>query len=124
MRFCQGYKIPGYLTTAFQPAANPTLLLSLLPLTLLLRYLTRVEALGSQCSAPLGDGNAAENEPYWLEKMKHQGLSAYNNDPASYTTFRNVKDFGAMGDGLTDDTQAILSVNKFPYLCVVANRIY
>lgn len=59
---------------------------------------------------PLGDGSAAENEPYWLEKIKHQGLSSYNKDPASYRTFRNVKDFGAKGDGVTDDTQAILSV--------------
>ena len=65
---------------------------------------------------PLGDGTAGQDEPYWLEKMKHQGLSAYNKDPASYRTFRNVKDFGAKGDGVTDDTQAILFVYVFPYL--------
>lgn len=56
--------------------------------------------------------------------MKHQGLSAYNKDPASYTTFRNVKDFGAKGDGVTDDTQAILSVCMFPYLYVATNNIH
>jgi len=69
----------------------------------------------------LGDGTAGQDDPNWLEKMKHQGLSAYNKDPASYRTFRNVKDFGAKGDGVTDDTQAILFVYVFPYLCVVTD---
>ena len=73
---------------------------------------------------PLGEGSAAQNEPYWLEKMKHQGLSAYNQDPPSYRTFRNVKDFGARGDGVTDDTQAILYVFLFPYLCVAADGLH
>ena len=34
--------------------------------------------------------------PYWLEEIKHQGISALNPDK-SYQVFRNVKDYGAKG---------------------------
>lgn len=71
-------------------------------------YLTYVAALGSECPAPLGGGYACDGEPYWLEKMKHQGIAAYNPNATDYKVFRNVKDYGAVGDGVTDDTQAIM----------------
>ena len=71
-------------------------------------YLTYVAALGSKCSAPLDTGYARKDEPYWLEKIKHQGIAAYNPDPTGYEVFRNVKDYGAVGDGVADDTEAIL----------------
>lgn len=50
-------------------------------------------------------------QPYWLEEIKHQGISAFNIDPSSYQVFRNVKDFGAIGksESLFDNISWTLS---------------
>ncbi|KAK7015096.1 pectin lyase fold/virulence factor [Favolaschia claudopus] len=69
-----------------------------------------VASLGTSCSAPLGSGSAAAGDPFWLANIKHQGISAFNPNPSSYQVFRNVKDFGAIGDGVHDDTNAINGV--------------
>ncbi|PSN72002.1 exo-beta 1,3 glucanase-like protein [Corynespora cassiicola Philippines] len=44
---------------------------------------------------------------YWLADIPHQGLAAFNPNPANYKVWRNVKDYGAKGDGVTDDSAAI-----------------
>ncbi|KAJ3762988.1 exo-beta-1,3-glucanase [Lentinula raphanica] len=83
----------------------PSTLLTVLGV--LLSFTTLVSSLGSTCSAPLGAGTAAPSDPYWMQNIKHQGTAAFNADPSGYQVFRNVKDFGAKGDGVTDDTAAI-----------------
>jgi len=47
--------------------------------------------------------------PYWLEELgrKYPGTNPFGQDSAGYKVFRNVRDYGATGDGLKDDTDAI-----------------
>ena len=45
---------------------------------------------GSSCSAPLRSGKSASDDAFWMENIKHQGISAYHSDP-NYQVFRNVK---------------------------------
>ncbi|KAB5566596.1 pectate lyase superfamily protein-domain-containing protein [Coniochaeta sp. 2T2.1] len=42
---------------------------------------------------------------YWMQDIAHQGVAPYAGP--GYKVFRNVKDYGAKGDGRTDDTAAI-----------------
>lgn len=43
---------------------------------------------------------------YWLANINHQGEPAYGSSN-SYPVFRNVQDYGAVGDGVNDDTASI-----------------
>ncbi|KAF2263780.1 exo-beta 1,3 glucanase-like protein [Lojkania enalia] len=49
----------------------------------------------------------ADNPPYWLADIEHRGISPFHENSAGYKIWRNVKEYGAKGDGVTDDTAAI-----------------
>ncbi|KAF8960770.1 pectate lyase superfamily protein-domain-containing protein [Flammula alnicola] len=84
-----------------------SLLGSLRTASVVLAFATLVSGLGTTCSTSLGAGTSGPNDPFWMESIKHQGKSPFNPNPSSYTVFRNVKDYGAVGDGVHDDTSAI-----------------
>lgn len=59
---------------------------------------------------------------YWYSEIARQGKVAYGND-SDYVVFRNVMDFGAMGDGVTDDTDAINNATYLGNRCEYQNNV-
>jgi polygalacturonase len=49
---------------------------------------------------------AAVGGSYWMQSIARKGTVPWGGDP-SYVVFRNVLDYGAVGNGVADDTAAI-----------------
>lgn len=65
---------------------------------------TGVSTAASAAASTVASTAASSN--YWLAGVKRQGTVAFGNNTA-FKIYRNVKDYGAVGDGSTDDTAAI-----------------
>ncbi|KAH5082276.1 hypothetical protein HBI82_010620 [Parastagonospora nodorum] len=59
---------------------------------------SQLQSIGAAATFPDG---------YWLNDMSGKGIAAFNANPSGYKVFRNVKDYGAKADGVTDDSDAI-----------------
>jgi Pectate lyase superfamily protein len=55
--------------------------------------------------AKVGSVNTSTTGDYWLGQISHSGSKSIYD--SSYRVYRNVLDFGAKGDGIQDDTDAI-----------------
>jgi len=78
-------------------------LLSHLPIMRPLSFFVGLAASLAVAASPLAD---QETGGYWYEKVKHNGINTGTTN-SNYLVYRNVKDFGAKGDGTTDDSAAI-----------------
>ena len=65
-----------------------------------------VGAVPTTANTPVLSNRQTTSSNYWLANIKRQGTVAFGGS-SSYTIYRNVHDFGAKGDGTTDDTDAI-----------------
>jgi hypothetical protein len=77
---------------------------SIIPWEALPPHLNDADKLNSetnQCST-----SDQKSNTFWLSEIAHQGTSPFLSDSSGYVVHRNVKDFGAKGDGSTDDSAA------------------
>ena len=63
-------------------------------------------SLSSAVPTPQASGAPSSSSDYWFAAVDHSKDTVYHGTD-SYTIFRNVLDYGAKGDGSTDDTAAI-----------------
>ena len=75
-----------------------------------LSVILSITALSPVAAAPMpqATNSPSSSSDYWLGQSQfHSNSPVWGNSDTTYKLYRNVKDYGATGDGSTDDTNAI-----------------
>ncbi|KAK0284563.1 hypothetical protein LTR35_005473 [Friedmanniomyces endolithicus] len=75
-----------------------------------LSVILSITALSPVAAAPMpqATNSLSSSSDYWLgQPIFHANSPVWGNSDTTYKLYRNVKDYGATGDGSTDDTNAI-----------------
>ncbi|KFZ18590.1 hypothetical protein V501_01134 [Pseudogymnoascus sp. VKM F-4519 (FW-2642)] len=102
-------------STAPSTNINITINNDVSPLLTITPEIVQAAALVAEADAVANPANVNSNMTkravsgsYWMEHLARKGTVPWGDDP-NYRVFRNVVDYGAVGDGVTDDTKAITS---------------
>ncbi|KAL9108561.1 MAG: hypothetical protein Q9227_006647 [Pyrenula ochraceoflavens] len=57
--------------------------------------------------------NTPPTSSFWYENIAHNGISPFIANGDQWKVYRNIKDFGAFGDGVHDDTDAFVAAVNY-----------
>ncbi|WPH03444.1 Hypothetical protein R9X50_00632400 [Acrodontium crateriforme] len=102
-------ELPSSTSTQIATQRFKPIMHSLRSISLLTTALCTIFSAAAPAPMPdVANSDAAAASGYWFaDTTLHNANSVWGNSNSAYKTFRNVKDFGAKGDGSTDDTAAI-----------------